>query len=117
MVKQPIAGESVGVGIGGHSGVDDVAERVQHQASRLLRQVTAPHGRVQARLVQHFVPDPVADAGGKALVEEQRLDLRVRAQVSGKHTGPRTSRLRTGDEVAAIRSSSGASSMGSASAS
>src|SRR5688572_6562351 len=68
-----------------HGDGHDVAEGGAQPADLVVGEGAGATARIDARLIEHLVGDPVADAGGERLVEQQRLHRRrARADERGE---------------------------------
>src|SRR5262245_38097854 len=75
-VKEPLRREPVAVGADANRRGDDELELPPDAPDLGRRQRVGPPARVDPRLIEHLVGDPVPDARRKRLVEQHRLDRR-----------------------------------------
>src|SRR6266850_2975832 len=76
IVEEPRARILIAVVARAHGHRDDAREGGAEPTDLVARECAGAAPRVDARLVEHLVRDPVADAGGERLVEQQRLHRR-----------------------------------------
>src|SRR5262245_12373941 len=76
-VEKPPAGIPVAVRVGSHREADHRADLRAEPPGLRRGQGGRLALRSDARLIEHFVSDPVADAGREGLVEQHRFDRRV----------------------------------------
>src|SRR5262249_35825666 len=77
IVEQPALGEPIAVRADADGGAEHRADPIANARGLACGERVSATPRIDPRLIQHFVGDPVADAGREALVEEDGLDRRL----------------------------------------